>query len=191
MSDQTTVVKKINDYIKTQLSSIEQAIVEAWKKTPALVVKAAEVKTKDGKALSYEGDTLENAMISEVTETGLVALVTGDYELEDGTMISVLDGKVTMVKKAEVAAPADMAALESKVATQMNAHKVALEKQVSDQAKEIADLKGIVVKMNAMLTEISEAPIGGEISKEVKNEDWMKLPYEKMSNAQKAKFNRL
>jgi hypothetical protein len=191
-SEEKTVFKKLGDIISTQFSAAEQLIIDAYKSiTTPVAVKAAEVKTKDGKALSYEGDTLEGAMISEVTEGGLVPLVTGDYELEDGTLVSVLDGKVTSVKKIEVEVePADMSAVQKEFATQMSAQKIALENQVNAQAKEIADLKGIVVTMSTMIKEISEAPIGGEISKEVVNEDWMKKPYEQMSNFEKLKFNR-
>jgi hypothetical protein len=185
------VLKRIGDYIRTQFSTEEQAIINEMSTTPAstVTVKMTEVKSADGvKTFSVEGELAVDAMISEVTENGIVPLTTGDYDLEDGTKISVVDGKVTSVVKAEAPAPtmeADMKALEQRVATQMSAHK----SELDSVKKENENLKKVIVTLSKQMEEIKMAEIGGKIG-EVEEEDLTKIPYDKMTNLQKLKFNR-
>lgn len=190
------VFEKLGNLIKTQFSTAEQLIIDAYKKISAVEVKAKEVKTQDGTmTLSFEGDVPAIGVpVMDITSGTPVPLADGEYILEGGINVTVMGGMFSEVETKDAATtelPTDLTALEAKVATQMSAHRVALEKQVSNQAKEINDLKGIVVKMNAMIVEMSEAPIAGEISKTKQNEDWMSKPYEQMSNAEKVKFNRM
>ena len=194
--EEKAAFKKLGDIIKTQMSAAEQLIIDAYKAiTKPAEIKAKDVKTKDGLVtISHEGETLAVGMPVMDNTTGTPApLMDGEYTLEDGTVITVASGMVADLKAAQAAEvePADMSAIKKDFATQMSAQRIALEKQVSDQAKEIKDMKGIIVKMNEILVELKEAPIGGSIEDEAEpNEDWKKLPYEEMTNAQRVKFNR-
>lgn len=196
-TEDKAVFKKLGDIIKLSFSSAEQLIIDAYKSiTTPLPVLAKEVKTADGlMTFSFEGEIpTVGIAVMDVTSGTPVPVADGEYVMEGGINVTISGGMFAEVETKEAAveeAPADLTAVKKEFATQMSEHKVALTKQVSDQANEIKELKGLVVKMSSMITEILEAPIGGEIKKDVVNEDWMKLPYDKMTNAQKVKFNRM
>jgi len=195
-TEDKAVFKKLGDIIKLSFSSAEQLIIDAYKSiTTPLPVLAKEVKTADGlMTLSFDGDVpVEGIAVMDVTSGTPVPVADGEYLMEGGINVTIAGGMFTKVETKEVVtedAPADLTAVKKEFATQMSAQKIALESTVSEQAKEIKELKGLVVKMSEMITEILDAPIGGEIKKEVVNNDWMKLPYDQMTNAQKVKFNR-
>lgn len=196
-TEDKAVFKKLSDIISLSFSSAEQLIIDAYKSiTTPLPVLAKEVKTADGlMTFSFEGETpTEGVAVMDITSGTPVPVADGEYVMEGDIKVTVAGGMFTKVETKEVVtedAPADLTAVKKEIATQMSEHKIALEKQVSEQANEIKELKGLVVKMTSMITEILDAPIGGEIKNEVVNEDWMKLPYDKMTNAQKVKFNRM
>jgi len=129
----------------------------------------------------------------DITSGTPVPVADGEYVMEGDIKVTIAGGMFTSVETKEAPkeeAPADLTAIKKDLTTQMSEHKTALEKTVNEQANEIKELKGLVVKMSSMITEILDAPIGGEIKKEVINNDWMKIPYNEMTNAQKVKFNR-
>lgn len=71
-------------------------------------VKLAEAALKDGSILYYDGElNVDTAVFTDAELT--VAAGSGDYELEDGTILVVVDGMVTELKEA---APAEVEAAE-------------------------------------------------------------------------------
>ena len=103
------VAKKFSDIIKTQFSAIEQAIIEAWKKTPTVTtigVKAKEVKTQDGTmTFSFDGDVPAIGMpVMDITSGTPVPVADGEYILDGGINVTVSGGMFSEVetKDAEV-----------------------------------------------------------------------------------------
>lgn len=196
MSD-NTVIQKVKDFI-SKLSLSEQAIVK--KLTEPVAVKAAEVKTADGlKTLSFDGELVEGTAINEITESGVLPLSDGEYELADGTELTVASGVITAIQKDVPADPAantvpvvNMEALNKAVATQMSEHSKTLEVKFAENQKELAELKTIVAAFAIQMKEIGEIEIGSKASTPVAvEEDLNKIPYEQMSNVQKMKFNEM
>jgi hypothetical protein len=196
MSD-NTVIQKVKDFI-SKLSLSEQAIVK--KLTEPVVVKAAEVKTADGlKTLSFDGELVEGTPINEITESGVLPLADGEYELADGTELTVTSGAITAIKKDVPADTAvtptpelNMEAVSKAVATQMSEHSKTLEVKFAENQKELAELKIALSALAKQIKEIGEIEIGSKASTPlVVEEDLNKIPYEQMSNIQKMKFNEM
>jgi hypothetical protein len=58
----------------------------------------ADYKTTDGRIIRCYGEGLDvGEMVKEITADGEVDLPNGDYELEDGLMLNVVDGKITNI----------------------------------------------------------------------------------------------
>lgn len=68
-----------------------------------------EVKTKEGKVISFDGETLAvSSPVFEVIEGNKTPLADGPYTLEDGSMIMVTGGLVTEMKPAAAPDPNQM-----------------------------------------------------------------------------------
>ena len=152
--------------------------------TPAPVT-LGESKTKDGKILSYEGELKETTMVNVMDEaTGLpIPAPTGDHELEDGTIVTITDGVVTAIKKAE---------------TQLSAHKkeieTAYEAKLSAQNKEvnnkIDELSKIVLSQMKMVDTFINTPIETvNLAENKPKTELSKEEYEKLNNWQKVQYN--
>lgn len=61
----------------------------------------AEAVLKDGTIVRYEGELAEGVAIMVVTPEGEMPAPDGEHELEDGTIITVAEGKVTAITPAE------------------------------------------------------------------------------------------
>jgi len=72
------------------------------KEALGLVKFQANAKLKDGTELVIEGDLTEGVAVFVVTDEGNIPLPDGSYELEDGQLITVLDGLITEVSDAPV-----------------------------------------------------------------------------------------
>lgn len=163
-------------------------------------VTLSEVKTKDGKIISYEGELVEGTMVNVMDEaTGLpIPAPNGSHELEDGTIITTEEGIVKSVKKVEAPAAVPAPSIEE-MKTQLSAHKKEIESdyetKLSTQKKEFNDkldeLSKIVLSQAKIIDTFINTPIEtvqmesqnpkGELSKE---------EYEKLSNFEKVKYNR-
>jgi hypothetical protein len=67
-----------------------------------------DVKLADGSILRYEGDMpVEGLAVSMVTEAGEVPVPDGDYQLEDGSVISVAESKIKAVMPKAEEQPAE------------------------------------------------------------------------------------
>ena len=94
------VMKKLKELIKVSFSAEEQSQLAEYAKP--LEVKMAELMTKDGKKLTYSGESLSVGVeIMDATGETPVPCMDGEYMLEDGTVIKCVCGKV-----AEIATPA-------------------------------------------------------------------------------------
>jgi hypothetical protein len=97
------------------LSADEQKLLKEYtakldgELNPPAPVTLKDVTTKDGKKLSYDGELKEGTPISIVSETG-PAPAEGSFELEDGTKITAMAGKVTKLEPAAAPAPTEMPA---------------------------------------------------------------------------------
>lgn len=121
-------------------------------------VKMADVKTKDGKTLSIEGDVVVGSPIKESTPEGLVDLADGDYILIDEagkeTSISVMGGLI-----AEISTPKEEAKDATEVPAEMKKMETKMSEQTSHLQNEINELKKQVVLLSNHLTKILETPV--------------------------------
>jgi len=62
----------------------------------------ANARLKDGTELVIEGDLTEGVAVYVVTDEGPISLPDGSYELEDGKLLTVMDGLITDVSEAPV-----------------------------------------------------------------------------------------
>jgi hypothetical protein len=167
--------------------------------TPAPVT-LGESKTKDGKILSYDGELKETTMVNVMDEaTGLpIPAPTGDYELEDGTIVTITDGVVTAIKKVEApAAPAPPSIEEMQ--TQLSAHKkeieTAYEAKLSAQNKElnnkIDELSKIVLSQMKMVDTFINTPIETvNLADNKPKTELSEAEYNALTNFQKVQYNR-
>lgn len=92
-----TFLETLDEKSKKFLESINAARI-AFNKTKmaaAATDTTKEAKTADGKVLKYTGDTLAvGSTCTLVTDSGEVPAPDGDLTLEDGTVVTIKDGKV-------------------------------------------------------------------------------------------------
>lgn len=126
-----------------------------------------EVKTKDGKLLSIEGEIKVDAPIKESTPDGLVDLADGDYVLVDDAgkelPISVMGGKIaeisTVQEEQKDPAEGEMAKQVATLSTQLSEQKTAHEKMVAELKAELDNTKQQVVTLSNNMVKILETPI--------------------------------
>jgi hypothetical protein len=165
----SNILEKAMEKVKTFFSGVvtpeEIEAIKSWVKlaetpvTPDVPKKPLEVKTKDGKIFSIEGELKAESVIKEATPEGLVDVADGEYELEDGTKIKVVGGKISEVAAKATdntnTVPAEMA----KVIAQLSEQKNAIEVKFEAQTKEIDELKKQLVVLSKHMTKILETPI--------------------------------
>lgn len=165
-----------------------------------LPVTLSESKTKDGKILSYEGELKETTVISVMDEaTGLpIPAPSGEHELEDGTMITVLDGVITAIKKVEAPAAPAVPTVEE-MQTQLSAHKKEIETgyeaKLSSQKVEfnnkLDELSKIVLSQAKMIDTFINTPIETvNLAAKKPNDELTEDEYNNLSNFEKVKYNR-
>lgn len=180
--EKDNILKKAQDVVVTLFSNVVPADkVESIKKwvsvklaeeTPAPTDLPAaptnkEVKTKDGKMLSIEGEIKVDAPIKEMTEAGMVDLADGDYVLVDDVNvempIKVAGGKITEITapvvEESVAPEAEMAKQVAVLSAQLSEQKTLNEKTVSELKAEVKDLTTHVVELSNHLVKILETPV--------------------------------
>lgn len=170
----------------------------------APTVQLAEMKTKDGKVLTIDGELKEGATVMLVDPTnGPLPAPDGDHELEDGTIITVAGGLVTMVKPVSAPEPAaEMAQvvqqMEAKFSAQTKeiekSYSVKLAEQKKDFEDKLKDLSNKVLLTSQLLEKIIETPIDTiefEKSGSVKFEkELSESEYNALSNNEKRIYNR-
>ena len=128
-------------------------------------VALTEAKTKDGKVLTYEGELAQGVAISLVTEAGSSPAPDGEYEMEDGTKVSVAAGVVSGIEKPEMQAPEApmppemVQQMETKFSAQIKEVENAYEAKVTALNKTIAELTSDVKFTANLLQKLVETPI--------------------------------
>lgn len=126
---------------KSQLiEKVKEFIVKLTSKPVAEPVKLGEAMTSDGKKIMFEGDVIsEGANLLMVDESGnQVPVPNGDYTMEDGTVVSVMDSKVSKITVKEEEVPSEEPApapVEDQKMTQLESQVNQLQKQVEDLTK--------------------------------------------------------
>lgn len=153
--------KKIKDFFVTQLSETEQSALKEFVAPIPTPVTLKEVKTKDAKVLSYDGELAVETIVNDIT-SGTPVPCEGEYELEDGTKMKCVAGKVTEVMPAEPN-PMDMNAIApqvaAEVATQMAAIKLESQNKVNEYLEANLKLQNQVVELTKIVNTILETPI--------------------------------
>jgi hypothetical protein len=109
----------------------------------------ADYKLMDGRIFRVENFE-PGTEVKEVTEDGLVDVLDGDYVMEDKTILTVKDGKVDMVRKAD-----EIDEMEKPT------EEVAVEMSVEEAVEEIADV------VEEVATVIEETPMETETEDEL------------------------
>ena len=129
--------------LKTELAEV----------TPAAPVKLGETTLADGTVVKYTGDTLAlGSDVTVVTADGEVPAPDGDLTLVDGTVITIVSGKVTEIETPDAAAaePADMKSeVNKQVSERVTKIVEKFESQFAAQKIEIENLKLKVGKIGA------------------------------------------
>lgn len=124
---------------KSQLiEKVKEFIVKLTSQPVAEPVKLGEAMTSDGKKIMFEGDVIsEGANLLMVDEQGnQVPVPNGDYTMEDGTVVSVMDSKVSKITvKEEVPSEETPAPVEDQKMAQLESQVNQLQKQVEDLTK--------------------------------------------------------
>lgn len=128
---------------KSQLiEKVKEFIVKLTSQPVAEPVKLGEAMTSDGKKIMFEGDVIsEGANLLMVDESGnQVPVPNGDYTMEDGTVVSVMDSKVSKITVKEEEIPSEeqapaQAPVEDQKMTQLESQVNQLQKQVEDLTK--------------------------------------------------------
>jgi hypothetical protein len=142
-----------------------------------------EVKTKDGKILSVEGEIKAGVKINQVDPSGTATPAPdGPYELEDGTILNVTGGLITDVKApiAEQVPAVPDPEMMAKMAAQETKIKE-LETKLSDSDKSRGELVAVFKK-------ILETPIETKMSVDKEKDSVSEKEYEKMSALEKRRY---
>lgn len=138
-----------------------------------------EVKTKDGKILSIEGEMASGSKVNLVDEGGTATPAPdASYELEDGSILTVTGGIVTDIKAPLPAAPAPDPTMMAKMEASENRIKE-LETKLSESEKSRTELVAVFKK-------ILETPVEAKMAKDKKEFD--QAAYDKMSELEKRRY---
>lgn len=137
----------LSDTDKAKIKEFKAKLNEAVK--PATTLAETKVKTKEGAELVIEGDLVNGSKVSMVNpaDNSKADAADGEYELEDGTVITITGGLIVDVKKKEATPPAttpdaaQMTAKMSAIETKLSESEKTFNSKLEAKDKEIADLK--------------------------------------------------
>lgn len=146
-----------------------------------------EAKTKSGVVVKYEGELKEGTPLMVITPEGEMPAPDGDHELEDGTIVSVVSGLVTAVKKKEAEMPSEPTEMQKQLEAKFSAQKTELEGlftakfEAEKQAliEEVKELKKVQLSTLSALDKILNMPIDTIVIEEKKK------TYEEMTPAER------
>lgn len=185
--------KEIYDKVMTKLKTLFEGVVskeemdllKEFLKPVVTPVKLAELKTKDGKTLSIEGELAEGAVIKEAGAEGLIDLADGDYVVmvEDKEVtVSVAGGKVAKITAAAAPPPADMAAVTAalaKLSTQLSSNAIETAKAHNALVAENTNFKKQFTALAAIVDKMANAPVNLAATEKTDKELENMTPYEK------------
>jgi hypothetical protein len=149
-----------------EIKELHAKLSESVKPEEKEIKLSVEAKTKDGKMVASETEFVEGAPLMVVSEEGVVAAEDGDYTLEDGTVISVVGGLITSVKKVEEK-PAEQTAVNPEMQAQMDSQR----NEINDLKARLESVNKQNVDLAAALKKILETPIEVKQSKQEVNLD--------------------
>lgn len=138
----------LSDTDKAKIKEFKAKLNEAVK-TPTTLAET-KVKTKEGAELVIAGDLVNGSKVSMVNpaDNSKTDAADGEYELEDGTVITITGGLIVNVAaKGEKPAPSttpdasQMAAKMSAIETKLSESEKTFNSKLEAKDKEIADLK--------------------------------------------------
>ena len=183
--------KGLWEKIKLAFSEVTAAPVVAPIVAPAPIA-LAQVKTKDGAMISYEGEKLEvGVAVKMVGADGVSSDITdGEYELEDGSKVTVKGGLVESIVPmvapiVEPLATPEMMAKLTEVQTQLEAQTKkydALSLKFEAMEKTLSTNTSHVKTSLEAINAICETPAAEPITATKK--------FEEMTKAEQVKFNR-
>jgi hypothetical protein len=150
------IIKKIKTYLSEEAQEIT----------------LTDVKTQDGIILSFDGDELSVGVeIYTVDESGRNPAMDGDYKLEDGTTIVVVESKVAEIKPAEepIEGPDNEPEIEVEVKPEVEMSGSTCMSVEELQAK-VTKLEQDSKKIFEILTQLTESLSKDELEKEIKTE---------------------
>lgn len=173
----TETLQKIKDFIITKLSIDERTSLEGMlpkdtatpdvpQETPKAEepTKMSEVKTKDGLVFSFDGDMLMiGTPIMDITSGTPTPVADGEYTLEDGSNITVINSAVAEMSTAE----------EKSTEVETPIVEAAKKPMYMASQSEVAELKKQVLLLSKVVNEILETPINNQVVTPAK--DWSEL----------------
>jgi hypothetical protein len=148
------IIKKIKTYLSEEAQEIT----------------LTDIKTQDGIILSFDGDELSVGVeIYTVDESGRNPAMDGDYKLEDGTTIVVVESKVAEIKPAEesIEGPEPEIEVEVKPEVEMSGSTCM---SVEELQAKVTKLEQDSKKIFEILTQLTESLSKDELEKEIKTE---------------------
>jgi hypothetical protein len=134
---ENNIIKKIIEIFSTE--EINQEEVE---------MNFVDVKTADGRILRVSDLALEADVQEMDVDGNLIAVADGDYELESGEVISVLDGKI-----AEIATPEEEEAEEAEDVAE-DAVPVAAQMSKEDEEVENLEFESLISNLKELVAEV-------------------------------------
>lgn len=139
----------MNDKTLDSLKKIKTALTEFF----GSEVKMVDVTLATGGHLAVEPSVVPGAAAQEITADGNVDLENGVYELEDGRLLTIAEGKITEVK--DNLEPIDATIEELKTVVQASGQEV--EKRVMVELKaEVEKREAFEVELSATKAELTE-----------------------------------
>ncbi len=151
---------------KAEREKVEAEKLKAESKTAGFKSeKFAEAKLKDGRMVSYDGETPATGMLINVSDEAgnYTPAPDGEYEMEDGSILSVKDGMIVDIK-AGGEDEQEMSSIDKKIASLEIDKKIgslkdeiaSLKEQRSSMAKEIGDFKKQIADLSKYTKELFE-----------------------------------
>lgn len=105
--------------------------------------KFAEAKLKDGRMISYDGETPATGMLINISDDAgnYTPAPDGEYEMEDGGVLTVKEGMIVDIKAAAGGEDEDMSSIDKKI------NSLQIDKKIDSLKNEIASLKEEKTKM--------------------------------------------
>lgn len=148
-------VKGFSIEIKAETELIKMTANEADKKQN---IKLMDYKTKDGLTLQWDGPAVVGADVSLLLADGTsVAADSGEYELEDGTKIVIVTGKVTEI------IPADMANQDMAISPDATAAVTTTTAPTNEElAATIDELRGVIADLSSRVDALENVGLTAE-----------------------------
>jgi len=159
-------IKELKSYIvqlEDQLAPVDPNAPIAEPELPVMV------KTKDGIDLSIQGGIKEGAIVQVVDVDGAMTSAQGEYVLETGEKITVLDGVIQSVESADSSsepAPSSdvmpevaMKAMETKMSAIEKSYEVKLSEQKTAFDNKLDNLSKIVLSQTKMIDALVNTPL--------------------------------